>query len=91
MKLVYKSDYLKSFDALNRHEQELAVKADELIKDYLATSKAPFGLRIKQLRSDVFEARLNDRLRTVWVKEKEKVVFALLGNHEDVRRFLKRF
>jgi hypothetical protein len=90
MKFVYKSTYLRAFDALTRNEQELAIKTDALIKDYLATSQAPFGLRIKCLRADIFEARLNDRMRVVWVRGKDEVVFALLGNHEDVRRFLKR-
>ena len=91
MKVLYKSAYLKAFDRLDRSDQALVAKADELLREYLATSKAPFGLRIKQLRSGLFEARVSDRLRIVWVKGADDVSFALLGNHEEVRRFIKRF
>ena len=89
MRFFYKKAYLKSFDKLDRPEQELALKTDRLIKEYLLTSKAPFGLRLKHLRRDIYEGRLNDRLRIIWVKDSDEITFALLGNHEEVRRFLK--
>lgn len=91
MRFTYKSTYLKAFDRLGPHEQALAIETDLAIKDYIITSKAPFGLRVKSLRPGIFEARLNDRLRVIWIKEDTEVIFALLGNHEEVRRFLKRF
>lgn len=89
MKFYYKPVFLKALDKLIPSEQELALKTDVAIKHYLETGKASFGLRMKQLRQKAFEARLNDRLRIVWVKESEEITFALLGNHEEVRRFIK--
>ena len=91
MKFYYKPTFLKAFDHLHHVEQELALKTDGLIKDYLVNAKAPFGLRIKQLRKNIYEGRINDRLRIIWVREEEAVTFSLLGNHEEVRRFLKNF
>jgi hypothetical protein len=90
MRFYYKQAYLKAFDKLPHLEQALALKTDRLIKGYLSTSKASLGLRVKQLRGDIFEGRINDRLRIVWVKDRDEITFALLGNHEEVRRFLKR-
>ncbi len=91
MRFYYKPTFLKAFDKLNASGQALALKTDQCIKHYLRTREAPFGLRIKQLRRDIFEARLNDRLRIVWIKDAEEITFSLLGNHEEVKRFLKNF
>lgn len=90
MKFYYKPAFLKAFDKLDRPLQELALKTDNLIKEYVRSGKASFGLRIKNLHQGIYEGRLNDRLRVVWVKEEGAVTFALLGNHEEVRRFIKR-
>ncbi|MBI2336439.1 MAG: hypothetical protein HYU97_06720 [Deltaproteobacteria bacterium] len=89
MKFIYKSSFVKAFDKLNAKDQELIIATDKLIKTYFETQKASFGLRIKKLHEGVFEARVNDKLRTVWIMGKDEVVFSLLGNHEDVRRFVK--
>ena len=91
MKFFYKPTFLKTFDKLSRKDQELALKTDQLVKEYLNSNKAPFGLRIRQLHKGIYEARLSDRLRIVWSKENDEITFALLGNHEEVRRFLKNF
>ena len=89
MKIFYKASFLKAFEKLDHAEQELVQKADSLIRRYFKTSQAPFGLRIKQLKNNTYEARINDRLRMVWVKTNNEASFALLGNHEDVLRYIK--
>ncbi len=91
MKYYYKQSYLKSFDRLNRLQQEVVTKTDILIKNYLEKGNAAFGLRIKTLKENICEGRVNDKLRIVWVRQKDEITFALLGNHEEVTRFLKRF
>lgn len=91
MKFFYKTNYLKGFDKLSRAEQELVLKMDILIKKYLEINTVSFGLRVKHLGKNIFEGRVNDRVRIIWVREKDEVTFALLGNHEEVRRFIKRF
>lgn len=90
MKVLYKAPFLKAFEKLSVTEKNLVQKADLLIRSYLTTSQAPFGLRIKQLHHGIFEARVTDKLRIVWVKGDDRVSFSLLGNHEEVRRFIKR-
>ena len=37
----------------------------------------------------MFEARVTDKIRIVWIKENDTVFFALLGSHGEVRRFIK--
>ncbi|MBL7685063.1 MAG: hypothetical protein JNK65_03390 [Deltaproteobacteria bacterium] len=91
MKYFYKPSYLKAFDRLNRKQQEQVIKTDALIKKYLETREFHFGLRVKTLRENIQEGRVNDAIRILWVKQKEEVTFTLVGNHEEVRRFLKNF
>ena len=89
----FKSVFQKTFDKFPHHKQILVVKALEAIQVYLSSGTAPYGLRIKKLYDShsgkTFEARVSIDIRIVWVQSQEKVVFALLGNHEDVRRFLR--
>jgi len=50
-------------------------------------------LRIKKIYDNgsekIYEARVSIDLRIVWIKTKEEILFALLGNHEDIKRFIK--
>ena len=91
----FKSAFQKSFDELSEESKQLVLKALEAINLYLKTGHASYGLRIKKLhetsRSKTLEARVNLALRVIWVQTKDEIVFALLGNHDEVRRFINRF
>ena len=95
MKYVYAPRYLKQFDALSAHDQQLAVQADAEIRQYYQTGAASFGLRIKRLHAGghgkVFEARVSLALRLLWVQHAESVTFVLIGTHSEVQRFLRSF
>ena len=86
----FKPAFQKAFDHLTREKQLLVVKA---LDQYFKEAKAPYGLRIKKLYDGggekTFEARVAIDIRVVWVQTKEGIVFALLGSHDDVRRFIK--
>ena len=93
MQFLYKARYLKRFDRFSRSEQLLVLEADRQIRAYYATHQAPFGLRIKPLyasgQDKVFEARVSQAIRVVWVERGELVSFALVGLHDDVQRYLR--
>ena len=55
------------------------------IRDYVEQGQAPYGLRIKSLGRNLYEARIDIRLRIVFFKGKEIIKFICVGNHEDVR------
>ena len=48
------------------------------------------GLGLKKLGPGVFEARAGLGLRIVYVEEGNRMMLALLGNHDEVRRFLRQ-
>ncbi len=89
----FKSVFKKALDRLSEDDLKLALKALEAIESYHQTGQASYGLRIKKLYSSdiakTYEARISIDLRIVWVETKEEIIFALLGNHDDIRRFIK--
>ncbi|MBN1522777.1 MAG: hypothetical protein JW928_09630 [Candidatus Aureabacteria bacterium] len=90
MKYVLLRSFVKKFDSYKAPEQESIISTVEYIKTYLEKNQAPYGLRIKKLSSKVFEARINIHLRIAFFREKDVVKFFCLGNHEDIKRCLKR-
>ena len=89
MKFVYKKAFLRQFDLYPALIQELILKTDLQIKAYFEKQTAPYGLGIKKIGPNTFEARVTDKIRIVWVQTGEAVYFALLGTHDEVRRFIK--
>jgi len=47
------------------------------------------GLGIRRLRKNYFECRLGRDLRAVFKLEGGTLIMAALGNHDEVRKFLK--
>jgi hypothetical protein len=90
MKFVYKKGFLRQFSSYSVPVQELILETDRQIKVYLKTQTAPYGLRIRKIGPNTFEARVTDKIRIVWVKKEDCVYFALLGTHDEVRRFIKQ-
>ena len=93
LRYLFKPTFQKAFERLDAQKQRLTVKALEAIDEYFKTGKSTHGLGIKKLydgsQAKTFEARVTIDLRIVWIQTKEEAVFALLGNHNDVRRFIK--
>lgn len=93
MQFIHKERYLKRFDRFTRHEQVLVLEADRQIRAYYATRQAPQGLRIKLLytsgQEKIFEARANRSIRIAWAERGEEVSFLLVGNHDEIKRYLR--
>ncbi|MBI4596792.1 MAG: hypothetical protein HY737_00130 [Candidatus Omnitrophica bacterium] len=87
--LVVKASFQRAYDRLSEHEQDLVKKSLRLLQHYLKTGQAPVGLGVKKLGSGVYEFRAGLALRGVCVEEGATLALALLGSHDDVRRFLK--
>lgn len=94
MDFRYKKDYLKRFDRFPQQEKGLIILADKQIRDYYTTHSAPYGLRIKKLfqeaNAGIFEARVSDKIRILWVESENLAVFTILGSHDEIRNYIKR-
>lgn len=94
MNFRYKKDYLKRFRSYSQPEKELIIFADKQIRGYYATGSAPYGLRIKKLyhssKDKIFEARVSDKIRIVWIESEDVAVFTILGSHDEIKNYIKR-
>ena len=89
----FKPTFYKAFDQLTNKDQILVLKTLSALNHYFQQGTAPYGLRIKKLHSGgsakTFEARISLDLRLIWVQTNQKIIFSLLGNHADVKKFFK--
>ena len=94
-KFFYKKAFLKAFDRYEESEKYLVISADKKIRLFYLNQTAPYGLRIKKLyekgEEKTFEARVTDKIRLLHVESGELVAFAFLGNHDQVRQYIRSF
>ncbi len=88
--IIVKAGFQKAYHRLSAAEQHLVDAALQRFQRYVAIREAPVGLGLKHLGGRTYEFRVGLALRCVYVLTDEQIVLALLGTHDDVRRFLKR-
>ncbi len=59
--------------------------------NFVLTNYAPAGLGFKKIGEDIYEFRVGLRLRVVVFAEGDVYYLVLVGSHEDVRRYLRKF
>ena len=91
MNYTYKRTYVKTFEKADHYLQQEILETNREIRHYLETGKASYGLRIKKLGDGVFEGRVNDKVRMVWVKEKDLISFVMVGSHEEDQNYRRVF
>lgn len=89
-KILAKAGFEHAYRRLSESDQRLVDEALRHFGDYLRTGQAPVGLGIKHLGSRTCEFRASLGLRVVYVTAGETIYLALLGSHDEVRRYLKR-
>ena len=88
--VVAKARFLRAYHRLSDADQGLIDSALKHFQGYLHTGHAPGGLGIKHVGGRTYELRVSLALRIVYVIEGSEVVLSLLGNHDEVRRFLRQ-
>ena len=88
--LVSTSRFRRRYQELDDPDRRRVDDALLRLGEYLAGGHASAGLGLKKLASGIFEARAGLALRIVYVEEGARIIPALLGNHDEVRRFLRR-
>ena len=92
----YKARFTKAFRHRDAHDRQRITEAVEQIQGFFETRQAPEGLGLTKLFSReelgaVFEARATLALRILFAVRQETVTFLMLGNHDEVRRFIRAF
>ncbi len=92
----FKADFLKRFDRYRSNDQTIIWQAVVQTQRYLETAKAPHGLRItllsrKKALGAIYEARATSAIRILYVTKGKLAIFSFIGNHDEVRRYIRSF
>jgi len=60
----------------------------EKFNDFLVTGRISSGLGFKKIRHNIFEFRIDIRLRVIVKDEDDTLYMVLAGSHEDIERYL---
>ena len=96
MTYKYKARFHKALRKLPPHEQLRVAEAIDQVVSFFETRQAPEGLGLKKLFSHhelgaVFETRTSLSLRMLFSVQRDQTIFHMVGNHDEVRRFIRTF
>lgn len=89
--LVASTHFRKQLKRLSARDQQHVTAA---LKEFLAglnEGKLPMGYGLKKINHDKYELRLDIRLRIAMKAEGDMLVCHLIGNHEDIKRYLRDY
>ena len=72
------------------HKIKLA-ESLEAFNSFLLTGEAPVGFGFKKINHDKYEFRVDIRLRVIVKVEASDYYLVLVGSHDEIRRYLRRF
>lgn len=90
MLVEYLASYDRSFKKLSVDRQTGAIEAIDRLLDYFATGQRPHGLGLKRLQQRYWEIRIGLDTRVLFELQNDRLTFILVGNHDEIRRALRR-
>lgn len=70
-------------------DKEKLRKSLHQLNNFLTSGILPTGLGLKKLSKDIYELRVDIRLRVILKMDEEVVYLVLVGSHDDVSKYLK--
>ena len=83
--------FRRSVKKLTRQDKENLAESLEIFNSFLLTGELPAGFGFKKINHDKYEFRIDIRLRVVVKVEGENYYLVLTGNHDDVKKYLRRY
>ena len=90
-RILILSSFRRSVKKLTRQDKENLVESLEIFNLFLLTGELPAGSGFKKINHDKYEFRIDIRLRVVVKVEGENYYLVLTGNHDDVKKYLRRY
>ena len=81
----------RSAKKLTPQDKKKLSKSLEDFNSFLLSGKAPFGFQFKKINQDKYEFRVGIRLRVILKVEGDNYYLVLVGSHDEVKRYLRRF
>ena len=90
MRVVELPGFQRGFARLSKSLQEKTWYQLNAFLEHIGSPVKPKSLRLKKLPFGNFEISVNMDLRIIFQLHGDALVLVLLGDHEDVRRYLRR-
>ncbi|MCK5707816.1 MAG: hypothetical protein KAI43_09190 [Candidatus Aureabacteria bacterium] len=79
----------RSTKRLSKQDKEKLKISLKQFSIFLSTGVLPKGLGLKKINRNKYEIRIDIRLRLVMKLEKDILYLILVGNHNDIKRYLR--
>ncbi|MBI5701788.1 hypothetical protein HZC34_08125 [Candidatus Saganbacteria bacterium] len=89
MKYERKNSFKRIFKKLPIEKQEKTLEAIHALIAYYESGIKAEGLGLKYLRDDVWEIRSSLKDRILFSLAGDIAIFLIVGNHDDIHRYLK--
>ena len=89
--LAVSSHFQKQLTKLSAHDQQKAAPSLKAFLSALQSGHLSAGYGFKKINGDKYELRVDIRTRIVMKADGETLVCHLIGNHEDVKRYLRTY
>ncbi|MFH1245011.1 MAG: hypothetical protein V1662_00825 [Candidatus Omnitrophota bacterium] len=76
---------------LTRQDKKNLAESLENFNAFLRSGELPAGFGFKKINHDKYEFRVDIRLRVVVKVVGEDYYLVLAGNHDDIKRYLRRY
>lgn len=83
--------FVRSVRKLSHYDKDQLAESLEQFNNFLLTAELPVGLGFKKIGQDKYEFRVNLRLRIVIRVEEDIYYLVLVGSHDEVRRYLRKY
>ena len=85
------SSFIRSAKKLNPSDKSQLAESLEDFNNFILTGHLSVGLGFKKINHDKYEFRAGLRLRVVVKAEGDTYYFVLVGSHDEIRRYLRKY
>ena len=90
MRIEFRKSFEKSLRKINPKEKEGIFEICQALLNMIERQAGPSqGLGLKKLEKTFWEIRVNIHLRIIFEWQEDLIKFLLIGNHDEIKRFLK--
>ena len=89
--IVVLSSFDRSVKKLSLSDRKKLTDTMEKFNRFLLTGEMAPGLGFKKINHDKYEFRVDIRLRVVFKQAREAIYLVLVGNHDEVKKYLRAY
>lgn len=89
--IVASRHFQKQLNKLPDHDLEKVLEAIDAFRKAIHSNTTSKGLGLKKIAANKYEIRVDLKIRIGITEAKDILVLDLVGNHEEIRNFLKNY